>query len=131
MSDKFWTTKDGVVGTAHRNREEKVVDFRPASRIAGDGKTIIVYPPKGQVNGVDPLKLEVVRIEKRVTKVEDLPAGQQRVEEVGFSSFEGVEISATLCRYAEWYDREAEVANRVANEEQMDRVAKEKINFTG
>ncbi len=123
---KFWTTKGGIVGTAHENREGKVVDFRTASRIYGDGKTITVYPPKGQAEGVEPLKLEVTRIEKQVTQPEGLPAGQQEVKEVGYATFEGLEISIFLRRYAEWYDKAAEAADKLTRSEQMDRVAKER-----
>lgn len=114
MEKIFWTTKNGAVGTAHKNRKQEMVDFRPAAQITGDEKTITVYPPKGQVNGVESLKLEVTRIEKRVTKSEDLQVGLQRVEEVGFTVFEGLEVSATLRIYTEWYDKEAETANTVA-----------------
>lgn len=33
MIKKFWTTHNGVIGTAHRNRDGKIVDFRAATRV--------------------------------------------------------------------------------------------------
>ncbi len=129
---KFWTTKDGAVGTAHRNREGKTVDFRPARSVSvkGEEKVITLYPPKGQGEAVKSLELKVTCLEKRVIEPENILVapehqGQHRIEEVVFASFEGLEISATFRKYAEWYDKEAEAAHLANKKEEMARWYKE------
>lgn len=52
MVNKFWTVQDGVIGTAHINREGKQVDFRPSNYYHFDGKVFSVRPPKGQVEEI-------------------------------------------------------------------------------
>lgn len=45
MVVKFWTIKDGAVGTAHHNRDGKVVDFRPG--IVSGTTVVTICPSKG------------------------------------------------------------------------------------
>jgi hypothetical protein len=126
MIEIFWTKKNGTVGTAHSDREGKTVDFRPNRSITAEKEIITVHPPKGQEMGVEPLRLKVTRIEKRVIEPENAIVapkehGQHRIEEVVFASFEGVEVSATFRKYAEWYDKEAEAAHLASKEKEMAR----------
>lgn len=50
---KFWTVKNGVVGTAHLSRTGVEVDFRPARRVEARGNRISVSP--GQFGSIDNL----------------------------------------------------------------------------
>lgn len=48
MVTKFWTTQEGIIGTAHINRYGELVDFRPSPFTYFSGKKFYARAPKGQ-----------------------------------------------------------------------------------
>lgn len=50
MPTKFWTVVEGVVGTAHINRNGAVVDFRATEYTSIESDFVFVACPKGQEN---------------------------------------------------------------------------------
>ena len=95
MATKFWMNRDGVVGTAHRNREDQVVDFRPAEKSVKlefrVGKRVIVLPPPKGVE-IDPLVMPA-RMAKREVVAEEVCFTMFR--ETWDIEFEGVRFSST------------------------------------
>ncbi len=92
MIEKFWTVKNGQIGTAHLNRNSKVVDFRKYhNAVLGlHNKTINLRPEKsGQINP-EPLVLKVEKEEETIEKV--FEGGSERRRKIYFGSFQGVEI---------------------------------------
>ncbi|MFA6097015.1 MAG: hypothetical protein WC788_05300 [Candidatus Paceibacterota bacterium] len=122
--EKFWTTgpvevdgkKEIVVGTAHRNREGKTVDFRPVSRIEAKEK-MIISAPRGQEGMIEPLSLEYVRVEKILLHEDRYKPGEKYYKEIGYSIFEGVEISASIKEYFEWSNSDSKAAYEAAEKE--------------
>lgn len=89
---KFWTVKDGQIGTAHRNRDGQVVDFRPCGNVSRHGPAaILVLPEKGVV--VEPLVLPATIREQGV-----LPEGHVRgsVSAKLHAQFEGVGVEVRI-----------------------------------
>lgn len=88
---KFWTVKDGVIGTAHNSRDGRVVDFRECGQVhPGSGGTVEVRPGNGVV--IAPLVLPGV-----MSRREPLPEGQKCGWVTVFvdAIFEGVTVTAT------------------------------------
>lgn len=108
---KFWTVQNGVVGTAHKSRDGRTVDFRPGgepclreSPIVGGRNIIEVFPSKGVL--IEPLGLELgSHCSRKVVVRKDYPnQGQQVVKETFYTRFMGVEVSAIKGQVYEWYD---------------------------
>ena len=115
----FWLVLSGVVGTAHHNREGKVVDFRPADRSPEvkdfkGRKVMEIRPPRGVP--VEPLRLELVHQEFRVTKKDDPHEGMEHGQWLYRSNFCGVEFVDTTQRYWGWYDEQKKAAFYAAQE---------------
>lgn len=107
---KIWTTKNGLLGTVHKNREGKMVDFRQCSSIAlsMNKKWIVISPPKGQNGLVSPLELRPDRSYEVQDELDYPNKGQVWKKEIFCSYFEGVEISVAGPVFSCWYDKEAE-----------------------
>lgn len=89
---KFWTVKDGQIGTAHRNRDGKIVGFRPCGNVSRHGPSAIsVHPGKGVV--VEPLVLPATIREQGV-----LPEGHVRGSVFAklHAQFEGVGVEVRI-----------------------------------
>lgn len=86
MIQKFWTTKDGKIGTAHKNRNDEVVDFRPfeVASMYSDGE-ITLWPSKGQ--DIERLNLPVVEVSEWKKRSEDWQTREF------FAEFEEVRVS--------------------------------------
>jgi len=99
MTTKFWTTQNRKVGTAHHNRDGRVVDFRPADKsveleVRFDGNVIVLRPPAGVE--IKSLAMPARRVSQEV--IGDQP-GYARVRELWQVKFEDVELS---CTYEVW-----------------------------
>lgn len=57
--NKFWTEKNGMVGTAHVNRNGEVVDFRPAEVWKIDSTKVTFHCPHTKEVRSFPCKIEV------------------------------------------------------------------------
>lgn len=92
---KIWITKNGVIGTAHKNRKGEVVDFRPFSRIDVDKKeeVLIIYSPKGQEEMIDPLRIEIINFD--IKEAKNFSSDEKIIwqRKHFYASYEGVEIS--------------------------------------
>jgi hypothetical protein len=106
---KYWTSKDGVVGTMHDSRDGKPVDFRPAELITlikQDGETFCkVNAPKGQRTVVEPLILPIERRED--VGLQRRENGQEMREDRYYALFLGVEVYASWGYRWEWWDEAA------------------------
>lgn len=105
--NKFWTKQGNMVGTAHKNRNGELVDFRPLElsfekndrrrmrilrlEVTSSETSIIIEPPKGVE--IKPLRLTASLINREVIEDEVCFA---RFRETWRAEFEGVEFSA--CR---------------------------------
>lgn len=72
-SNKFWTVRNGKVGTAHLNRDGSEVDFRPGT-VRADSRNFEVYPPKG-------IELPMLKIKEHVR------AGEEKGERDRWTGF--------------------------------------------
>lgn len=114
---KFWTVVNGVLGTAHHDRDGRMVDFRLMDHTEVHNNLVVVYPPKDQANEVVPFTLEPIRSEKQIIQVDYPCPGQQWVRNILYAQYRGVEVSAATNSFAEWYDPEAEEKARKEAEE--------------
>lgn len=114
MKEKFWTVRDGQIGTAHVNRDGEVVDFRPASRFDGRDEKIVVYPPKGQEGQVKSLIIRATGVQTIIASRDGWMKGKQAVQMVYRGLFQGVEISARGPMKIVWYDPAAREAYETA-----------------
>ncbi|HWQ59687.1 MAG TPA: hypothetical protein VN420_00875 [Candidatus Fimivivens sp.] len=103
--EKFWTVQNGLIGTAHENRNGTVVDFRPATiqSLEEYGKSLIrITPAKGvRIEIVTLAAEEVVRIDEK----KDQPKkGMVTFNEEFHAGFLGVSVKALTPKRSEWYD---------------------------
>jgi hypothetical protein len=116
----FFTTKDGVIGTAHKNRSGKIVDFRPATIMFNEGGnkySLLVLSQKGQ--NINPLKIEADRVEKVIKEKED--DGREIFVYRIFGNFEGIEFFADSNWQSEPTDKNKEEVERKRENEKLAR----------
>lgn len=124
MREKFWLVKNGMLGTAHYNREGVVVDFRPVDKEPvlqkeGSSVFIIIEPPR-RVDA-ERLCLEAVR---RGSDVLEESISFVRILEIWSASFEGVEFSCS-CEVRENKNTPEEVAHRASCKKELEEIRKE------
>ena len=119
---KFWTVQNGQVGTAHTSRDGREVDFRaatdpPQTKESYGRKFIVIQPPRG-VRGCEELRLALGPdcSERVVCDKDRFSKGQQAVKEIFRTRFCGVELVAERHCGSEWYDKEAEAAERARSD---------------
>ncbi len=113
--EKFWTTKDGIIGTAHRSRDGKVVDFRPGEvEFQYNQPAFIVRPPKGQEKTIDLLWVggEAIRRVAHTRLDDDI------VEDTYEGTWEGVVLSASWRHYSASPQKAEEYRKKREAEEQ-------------
>lgn len=120
---KFWTTQGGAIGTAHIDRNGKMVDFRPFSRInvdeREDEENVVLYPFKGQEGIVDPLSIRIIRFE--VMDAEDHSSNETTIwqRKKFFAEWEGIEVSFMGLDQPKW--RSKEIMERTLREQKKER----------
>ncbi|NTW15374.1 MAG: hypothetical protein HGA38_03315 [Candidatus Moranbacteria bacterium] len=107
--EKFWTVQNGLIGTAHNNRDGKVADFRPATiqSLEEYGKSLIrITPAKGvRIEIVTLAAEEVVRVDEEKDQPEK---GMVTFREEFRAKFLGVSVKALTPKKSEWYDSAAQ-----------------------
>jgi len=126
---KIWTTKKGVVGTAHYNRRNELVDFRPGTptiKYLLEEEHIAVIPPKGQEKVISFLLLDIDRFEKRLAiecpnrGIDHPHRGQFWQKIVYFAIYKGAEVCAEKQPVSLWYDKKIEKAVLKAERDQRE-----------
>lgn len=117
----YWTARDGQIGTAHKNRDGKEVDFRPARWIQVFlNNSIRAEVPKGQEHAIDPLVITSERIEIKVVRKDYPHTGIQIEQDVFRVNFCGEDIIVEGRKRQEWYDLTAKAVSEAAHEERLE-----------